>query len=364
MIESPPKQVVRQLDSLTGLRTLMAGMVILCHGWIRSDLMPSELWISQIVGEMGHCGVAGFFVLSGYILAHVYRDRKWSSHEFAVNRFARIYPLYLLGLIFTLPMDWISPGMSAEGRGSALSLSVVLMQSWFPYANGRFNGPGWTLSVEALFYGLFPILFLIWRKSHKLFLWLTIGAAALTAILWDPDSFFQRHRFPPMRVWEFMLGMALAVIPLRSNRLLPRGELLPLFIVFLCPVVAAALHHTPYPFLKWLAMVVVSGLAIILLAARDTTTDKDKWSFFRLRWMILGGEISYGIYLLHDGVQRYARVGFERILDTPLQDAPIFLKIGFLLSTSIVVILLALVSWVKIEIPARKFIRKRFASRG
>lgn len=369
-----------RLESLTGLRTLLAGMVILCHGWIRCDLAPAGHWISQVVGEMGHCGVAGFFVLSGYILAHVYRNRKWSSREFAVNRIARIYPLYLLGLIFTLPMDWVSPGMPAEGRGPALGLSVVLLQSWFPFANGRFNGPGWTLSVEALFYALFPMLFLAWRKSPKAFPWLAGVFAVITAILWDPQSFFLSHRFPPMRVWEFMFGMALAAVPLRRS--LPAGEFVAVSLVILCPVVAAALDYSSLPFLKWLAMVVISGAVIVILAACDAAAGSvavrqqaagsvavrqesgGGRSFFRLKWMVLGGEISYGIYLLHDGVQRYNRVVIERLLDVTLKEAPISVKIGFLLSTSVAAILLAWVSWAKLELPARKFIRDRLSTHG
>jgi peptidoglycan/LPS O-acetylase OafA/YrhL len=344
-----------RLDSLTGLRTIFAGMVVLYHGMDRCDLLPAGRWISQVISEMGHCGVAGFFVLSGYILALVYRNREWSSREFAVNRVARIYPLYLLGLIFNLPLDWVSPGMPSTGRGSALGLSVALLQSWFPFAHGRFNGPGWTLSVEALFYSLFPLLFLVWRKRPSAFPWFVTGVAIATATLWDPQSFFLSHRFPLMRVWEFAFGMALATIPSRIKLAVP--ELLPLSLVILCPVIAAALHHSSIPFLKWMAMVLISGTAIVMLAARDVAGSAQ--SFLRVRWMVLGGEISYGIYLLHAGVQRYARIGLERSLDVLLKETPTAIKVAFLLSTSVVVVMLAWVTWAKIELPARKVIRNR-----
>ena len=340
-------------------------MVILCHGWIRCDLQPAGLWISQVVGEMGRCGVAGFFVLSGYILAHVYRNREWSSREFAVNRIARIYPLYLLGLFFTLPMDWVSPSLPAEGRLPALGLSLALLQSWFPFANGRFNGPGWTLSVEALFYALFPILFLAWRKYPKAFPWLAGGAALVTAALWDPQSFYLSHRFPPMRVWEFMFGMALAAVPMRRSP--PAGEFVALSLVILSPVIAAALDHSSFPFLKWLAMVLLSGAAIVMLAASEAAGSRKQEagsdrSFLRHKWMVLGGEISYGIYLLHEGIQRYARVGFEHVLHSPLKEASMTSKLAFMVLTSILAVVLAYVSWSKIEGPARRFIRERFTA--
>jgi peptidoglycan/LPS O-acetylase OafA/YrhL len=75
--------------------------------------------------------------------------------------------------------------------------------------------------------------------------------------------------------------------------------------------------------------------------------------------MILGGEISYGIYLLHDGVQRYSRVGFERVFHSPLKEASMTSKLAFMVLTSILAVALAYVSWSKLEGPARRIIRDR-----
>jgi peptidoglycan/LPS O-acetylase OafA/YrhL len=361
---------IRQLDSLTGIRAIFAIMVVLCHGCIRCQIVPNEHWISKAIGEMGHAGVAGFFVLSGYILAHVYRDRKWSTREFAANRFARIYPLYFVGLLFTLPMDWLSPGMSSECRSEALGLSVILQQSWFSFSNGRFNGPGWTLSVETLFYTLFPILFYFWKRSPFFFNGSLIAVGLFTAYIWNPDSFFSGHRFPLMRVWEFMFGMALALIPL--SRRYAAKEIIPLSLIIGTPAVAALLDNASIPFIKWFVIVILAGISILMLAARDMTeksnTECDitgiRPSLLRLKWAIIGGEISYGIYLFHDGVQRYFRVGFEKILGVLLIESPLPLKICYLMTTAMVSVLLAWICWMLIEIPTRKFLRNKLTTNG
>jgi hypothetical protein len=63
-------------------------------------------------------------------------------------------------------MDWLSPGMSTENRIPALGLSVVLQQSWAPFSNGRFNGPGWTLSGGFVLCS-FPLAFLFFEASSQ-----------------------------------------------------------------------------------------------------------------------------------------------------------------------------------------------------
>lgn len=355
-----------RLESLTGVRVLLALMVVLCHGWIRCEMLPADHWASKIFDEMGRCGVVGFFVLSGYILAHVYRDREWSTREFVVNRVARIYPLYLIGLIFTFPIDWITPGMPSEGRTSAFGLSIILLQSWLPFSRGRFNAPGWTLSVEALFYALFPLLFFLWRRSPPVFLGLTLAVCLFTASLWEPNSFFLSYGFPLMRVWEFMFGMGLAMIPLRAK--FTAAEFVPLSLVVASPFVAALLHQASPPFTKWLAMVILASVSIVILAARDTATENTtlntRTPLLRLKWMVIGGEISYGLYLLHDGVMRYSRVGFEKLFNVLLKDAVFPMKFGYLLTTAVVSLALAWICWILVEIPARRFLRNKLAPHG
>lgn len=349
-----------RLDSLTGLRIILAVMVLVSHAWVRTGLITADSIWSRAPEEFGHCGVVGFFVLSGYILAHVYRDRQWSLREFVTNRVARIYPLYFVGMLFALPLDWFSPGMAHEGRAEALGLTVILQQSWFPFALGRFNSPGWTLSVEALFYLLFPILFFLWKRRPPLFVSVSVAAAVATAIVWNPDSFFRSHLFPPMRVWEFLFGMVLAMVPIRKFMAIP--EVVPLSFVFVSPVIATILHSSGPPFAKWVSMALLAGVSILILAARDT--EPGTRSLLRLKWMVIGGEISYGLYLLHDGIQRYGRVAFEKLSNLPLREAAVPMKISYLLSTTFASLVLAWICWKLVEIPARSWLRKKLAPNG
>jgi peptidoglycan/LPS O-acetylase OafA/YrhL len=188
-----------------------------------------------------------------------------------------------------------------------------------------------------------------------------VSAVAITAFFWHPQSFYQSHRFPLMRVWEFMVGMALAMIPF--HRCFVRSEWFAILLVLASPAVAAALSFPDYPFVKWLAMIAMSALTILILAARDTAlSDSNKMqvkSLLRWKWFVIGGEVSYGLYLLHDGVQRYCRVAFEKLFHVLLKDSSLVLKISYLLVTSIVSVMLAWMLWSIVEIPARKFLRNK-----
>ena len=56
------------------------------------------------------------------------------------------------------------------------ALQLTLTQSWVPYTALQWNGPAWSLSVEAFFYALFPLLFL---RAQALSARKLLGTAAL-----------------------------------------------------------------------------------------------------------------------------------------------------------------------------------------
>ena len=94
----------RDLPNLTGIRFLAAFWVLGFHTMPRSGLPRpvAAFW------DAGFSGVSLFFVLSGFILAHVYggsavSDRPFPSQRFLVARFARVYPAYAAALVFSLP---------------------------------------------------------------------------------------------------------------------------------------------------------------------------------------------------------------------------------------------------------------------
>ncbi len=100
----------------------------------------------------GGAGVVVFFLVSGYIIAHILQTEH--SKEFLIKRFFRIYPLYIVAvLIQYIPL---------LALGRLLDISILLPQllllgDFFatPYA---LNGVEWTLRVEIMFYVFMVVL--------------------------------------------------------------------------------------------------------------------------------------------------------------------------------------------------------------
>src|SRR5580692_706075 len=148
------------LRALTGLRFLAALQVLIFHctnwpAWSRHALLRN-------VAGCGYVAVSLFFILSGFILTYVHgaRNEPLDRTDFYVNRFARIYPAYLFGLLLVAPFYFVHT-LRHEGParlfGSALAV-LTLVQAYVPSLALLWNPPAWSLSDEALFYALFPAI--------------------------------------------------------------------------------------------------------------------------------------------------------------------------------------------------------------
>ncbi|MBP3756427.1 MAG: acyltransferase [Prevotella sp.] len=117
----------------------------------------------QALDAGGDCGVAFFFLLSGFTLSLGYGESlcngSFRYKAFLCRRLRKIYPLHLLCLLFFLLVS----GSPINGR---VVLNALLLQSWIPDANYYFscNSVSWFLSTLLFCYLLFP---LAWRYASK-----------------------------------------------------------------------------------------------------------------------------------------------------------------------------------------------------
>jgi peptidoglycan/LPS O-acetylase OafA/YrhL len=115
----------------------------------------------------GFAAVAFFFVLSGFILSYAHAGP--SEHDgcdvkasvFWRLRFGRIAPAYYLGLLLSIPfvayhLDVLA--VTGWSRFVGPVLVILFLQAWWPRFALLWNFPAWSLSVECLFYAVFPSL--------------------------------------------------------------------------------------------------------------------------------------------------------------------------------------------------------------
>ncbi|HEX4852006.1 MAG TPA: acyltransferase, partial [Puia sp.] len=162
------------LANLTPLRGIAALLVVFFHADLM--LLNGQLFLlkypnSHLVEKL-YLMVDFFFVLSGFIMFHVYT--KWfkenvqgsSFRQFAIARFARVYPLHFFTLVYVV-IAWsifiqsgIDGGAFLDSFNTWVSIptNILLIQSmnlhdWFTW-----NSASWSISAEWWMYMLFPFL--------------------------------------------------------------------------------------------------------------------------------------------------------------------------------------------------------------
>lgn len=303
------------LDGLTGLRFIAAFAVFNLHfmhldQWF--DGVPESL---KSMTEAGGKGVALFFILSGFILAYAYSDiepSRESRTKFWINRFARVYPVYLLAFL------WIAPAFLAHRFATepvALALqksimagvpSVLLLQSWVhPRLAISWNGPGWTLSVEMLFYMVFPFAAVWMRKFSRhglicaavVLLALSGSIAVMARYVFEMGSVVSGylHTHPLANLPTFFSGIALGYYFQRTTTARTTAHLCFVAGAAVCIVCASFPGGAP-------ALAEFAFLPAIALVIFGVANDGGPPAFLKSKTMITLGEASYAFYLLQFGI--------------------------------------------------------------
>jgi peptidoglycan/LPS O-acetylase OafA/YrhL len=149
----------KNLKPLTALRFFAAMWVIAYQFW------PTLGSDRPLVLAKGYLGVDLFFVLSGFILCHVYLrpygERRFSYREFLWARLARIYPTHIVTLIGLGALVYLGSRFGASPGGNvlvwpSLPAQLTLTQAWGLAPLGGWNHPAWSISAEWFAYLGFP----------------------------------------------------------------------------------------------------------------------------------------------------------------------------------------------------------------
>lgn len=336
-IRSPAALDSQALPALTGVRFLAAAGVVLHHF---PSILP-ESWarqpaVAQTLGK-GYLGVTLFFMLSGFLLAVVYRQRMESlrdCREFLVARFARLYPVYLVSLAMTYKLFF---GRGGQHFHLSRGIQVLLLtQSWHIHNHrmaGYWNFVAWTLSIEAFFYLCFPVLLRGLRlcSSKALLAWLAC-LAAICVLALVPDQRYLALQpeagyplpFALMRLPEFILGLILGLLHARHPAASP-GRMLAYAGCAGSAILLAAPTH------GWNSLIVLPMAALLYgLASPDTVLARA----LATPWMLALGRISYAMYLLqlavHFELEHVVRRLCPALLPwTPQLMFPLLLAVSF-----------------------------------
>ena len=332
------------LPGLDGLRAIACLMVFAVHfsqiTRLRGNWGPFDL---ARLFENGNTGVALFFALSGFLLSLSY----WKALEsggsypptvrYLVRRAMRILPAYFacLTILIVLNRFWLK-----ADRVRDIVLHYTLTFNYLDATIFRINPPFWTLAVEAQFYLLLPLFFLLARRLSlraALVQMLAIGAAAyvghLLIMTAAADTLVQQAGAHPRRgvshvltysllahLPHFLMGMVTGgIFVARQHRtqVVPRHfsagreTTLWLAVFALFVILGTAVDDTlRIPYGRYNLPYVPVLLCLVILLTPASVSARALLDSWPLRWI---GAISYGIYIYHlpvlNAVQRYMGYG-------------------------------------------------------
>src|SRR5579859_1440768 len=364
-----------RLNALTTLRFFAALHVVLFHMRV-VGILPGGPWWYQNFASIGFVGVNFFFVLSGFILVYTYDGPALSPTNFWRARFARIYPAYLLSLLAAAPFFFFAVrhldlpffAWSKQHLVLACALTLGLLQSWIPQAALTWNSVCWSLSVEAFFYFVFPFLLLRFRKifEGRLLIalagfWLVSLCFSLSYVFLHPDgldkvnsgetNLFWKNVLsfnPLVRLPEFLVGMLTCRLFLARRGTAKSASSLIVFGAagFLCVVLLAP--RIPNPMLS--AGLLSPAFAALIYGV----ACQPKWtSFLRAGWLVLLGDASYSLYLLHSLI-------ITRVFDS-FPSLSWSMRVALSLAGAIAASILA---YRLVEEPSRRFLRTKKQALG
>jgi peptidoglycan/LPS O-acetylase OafA/YrhL len=320
--------------------------------------------LSTLFGS-ANLGVSLFFVLSGFVMVISYHDRPvLNKEQYWVNRFARIYPVYLVSMVIYFISILLVDSM--EIKPLPVFLSMLLLQAWIPRFALCMNSAAWALSVQLFFYAIFPyVLPVLARLSTSRLLkivavfWtfsLLVHILLIETIYCGGSSFAHDLIFynPLMHLNSFIVGIGGGLM---SKRMPVDGNLyVPGLCMLFSGVCLAALLLVPNPVIQFghNGLLAPLGTLFIFGLARDQSGLSVLLS---TRPVMLLGELSYGIYILHSPLK--ILVKYQYITHGVTWSSPTrFYVYLFLLA------ILSIASYYMIEKPLGNIVKRVFDSRA
>lgn len=316
----------RQLPSLTPLRGIAALWVVLYHYCGTAQFLPNlDITPDSYLIAKGYLAVDMFFVLSGFVMAHVYyrafsQSVKLHYRSFFAARIARLYPLHVFILVLFVATATVAQFLTGMATGSfegipltgprslAAIVANIFMLQGLAAGQLSWNYPAWSISVEFTAYLAFPfVLYLIARASPGIRLALgalLFAALALLAMITKGDLDQWDGPMTLVRCMPEFLGGMLVYFVFRDygrrSWLSSDAAILPVIVATLLCL------HIGAPDL----LIIALFTALVLLAVSNAGVFAKLVNIGPLIWL---GEISYSLYLVHGLVQFVAEKGLAAI---------------------------------------------------
>jgi peptidoglycan/LPS O-acetylase OafA/YrhL len=208
---------MQKIKSIEGLRGILALWVVLGHTLAAAGL--GEHWRGPFkVLASGGNAVDVFIVISGFVIFYLLDTSPEGYARFIVRRGIRLYPVYLLCLLASLPMlpivrevfshaPW--PHSLNDSRVKIAQDSIAFLpeqmaahlamvhstipQDLLPSANYAILGQAWSLSLEWQFYVIAPALFWAFTRGGVAAISVIAAACCAHFLIGGSEGMLPRH---------------------------------------------------------------------------------------------------------------------------------------------------------------------------
>jgi peptidoglycan/LPS O-acetylase OafA/YrhL len=337
------------------MRFFAAMWVVAYHYWpkLAGEGLPD-------VVAKGYLGVELFFVLSGYILCHVYLtaldEGRFDYRSFVANRLARIYPTHIFAMfgVICLALAAKFAGASVDPNlldWASLPANLTLTQAWGFAPQSAFNHASWSVSAEWFAYLAFPLfgaLTLSQAKHPVRFVLASLifmmAAYALYQALTGHSLTEATIRFGHLRIVPcFLWGCAIYNL----DRSLKRDS----GWITICGFAVALVMMSFVTFGLLPDVAAVTGFGALILAL--SRCDRRGTSMMSNPVLVYLGEASYALYMICIPWMLVFVNGANRLLGFGEEDLPLMAWLALLIG----VIPLSVLVHEAVEKPARLAMR-------
>lgn len=265
----------------------------------------------------GYVGVDLFFVLSGFIITRILWQRASRVSlpreygAFLRNRLRRLYPALLALVVVTLIL--VAVFGEPEPLGAAIAEVPITLGQATTFVLGlqqvHFSGVfshSWSLSVEWVFYLVWPVIVIALRRRGVTPRRVASGAAVAAVVLYLaslPTSSNWFYYGPSSRAAQLLAGCALALWSLSErSKTLRRGWVITGLAIVSLVSIAGWTIFGPFPdgnSWKYLGFPLITVAGVILCSVPVLAPASRVRRLLSHRALAFLGRVSYSLYLFH-----------------------------------------------------------------
>lgn len=173
---------------LDAVRLAAALVLFIVHAhYLLPGGMPGLWRLSQLGAEAGTV----FFVLSGFVIAHVVHTRESRATDYLAARFSRLYSVVLPALLATVVLDLAGAALAPDdyaasmqsGAWGIVASLLFANEIWFIGIRPLSNTPFWSLGYEFWYYMIYAAVCYVPGRDRKCAVVLLIGLVCGPKIL-------------------------------------------------------------------------------------------------------------------------------------------------------------------------------------